>query len=70
MNFLVAISIAGSIVVLFTSQGLPYQPLFILYLVAVIMIDTNLTKFFIFLCVLGYLIIAYDDSFVKTGCNL
>jgi len=67
MNFALAVGITGVIVVLFTSQGLPYQPLFILYMFVTIMIDTNLTKFFVFLCVVGYLIIAYDDTFVKAG---
>jgi len=67
MNAMLGTSIIGVIVILFVTQDLPYQPTFIAYIMAAIMIDTNLKWFFIFLSAMGYLIIAYNDTFVKAG---
>ena len=67
MNFHLGICITSLIVVLFTSQGFPHQTNFTGFLIASIMIDINLTKFLVSLCVLGCLIISYDETFVKAG---
>ena len=67
MNLTVGSLAVGVIIILLTSQGFPYQPILIGLGVISIMIDTNLKKFFIVLCAIGYLIIAYDDTFVKAG---
>ena len=67
MNFELILLELDQICIMFTSPGYPYQVIFIACAVAAILIGSTLRKLHIFLALVGFLIIAADDTFVKKG---
>jgi len=53
--------------ILFTSPGWPYQLPFVTFAIFNVLINTNLKKLHLFLNLIGFLLVVFEDTFVRTG---